>query len=68
MRRSRTHPIEIMYVLSSPSTESETMMLNARVDPSWMRQRMAQMKDVAYTALKGMSHFLFLHLVSITPA
>jgi hypothetical protein len=36
-----------MYVLRSPNTDSETMMLNARVDPSWIRHRMAQMREVA---------------------
>ena len=52
--------MDIMYVLSKPRRERDTMMLNARVDPSWIRQRTAQMADVAYTELKGISHFRFI--------
>lgn len=45
LRRS-TQPIEIMYVDSRPRTDNDTMMLKAKVLPSWMRHRIPQMTDV----------------------
>ena len=40
--------MEIMYVLSKPKSESDTIILKASVDPSWMRQRTPQMKEVPW--------------------
>ncbi len=38
--------MEIMYVDRRPRTESETMMLNTRVEPSWIKHKTLQTTEV----------------------
>ena len=47
IRLSSTQPIEIMYVLRSPSRETETTMLKAKVLPKLMKLRRIQAALVA---------------------
>lgn len=46
----------IIYVLSRPNNESDTMMLKANSEPSTIRLRRTTTTEVTYTALKGTFH------------
>lgn len=48
--------MQMTYVLKRPSSERDTRILKARVDPSWMRHKAATQMVVTYTELKGMFH------------
>ncbi len=54
MRRlRRTQPIEIMYVERRARRVSETIILNANVEPRLTRQRIPAAMEVRQTALSG---------------